>query len=87
MSKPFKQTFYITDINHNITGIPFFTKYIPTMNSLNSRIHIKNKHTRMKNTALLFSSKNKQTTTIFLLILPYIQSGTETFETTIKKSV
>ena len=54
MSKPFKQTFHITDIKHNIFGIPFFTKYIPTMNILNSRIHIKNKYTRMKNTALTF---------------------------------
>ena len=30
MSKPLKQTFHITDIKHNIIGIPFTTKYIPT---------------------------------------------------------
>ena len=32
MSKPFRQTFHITDIKHNIIGIPFITKYIPTIN-------------------------------------------------------
>ena len=53
-NKPFKQTFHITDIKHNIIGIPFITKYIPTINILNSKIHIKDKYTRMKNTALTF---------------------------------
>ena len=45
MSKPFKQTFQITDIkhNHNIIGISFITKYKPMINVLNSRIHIKDK--------------------------------------------
>ena len=52
MSKPFKKTFHITDINYNIIGMPFITKYIQTNNILNSRIHIKDKYTRMKNTAL-----------------------------------
>ena len=28
LNKPFKQTFHITDIKHNIFGIPFITKYI-----------------------------------------------------------
>ena len=61
MSKPFKQTFHITDIKHNIIGIPFITKYIPTINILNSRIHIKDKYTRTKNTALFFFGRiNKQ---------------------------
>ena len=32
LNKPFKQTFYITDIKHNIIGIPIITKYIPTIN-------------------------------------------------------
>ena len=32
LNKPFKQTFHITDIKHNIIGIPFITKYIPTIN-------------------------------------------------------
>ena len=30
LSKPFKQTFKITDIKHNIIQVPFITKYIPT---------------------------------------------------------
>ena len=48
MSKPFKQIFHITDIKHNIIGTPFITKYIPTINFLNSKVHIKDKYTRMK---------------------------------------
>ena len=32
LNKPFKQTFHITDIKHNIIGIPFITKYVPTTN-------------------------------------------------------
>ena len=61
MSKPFKQTFHITDIKHKIIVIPFITKYIPTINILNSRIHIKNKYTTMKNTASTFFQRlNKQ---------------------------
>ena len=54
LNKPFKQTFHITDIKHNIIGIPIITKYIPTIDILNSKIHIKDKNTRMKNTALKF---------------------------------
>ena len=61
MSKPFKQTFQITDIKHNIIEIPFITKYIPTRNILNSQVHIKDIHTRMKNTSLTFFQRiNKQ---------------------------
>ena len=61
LNKPFKQTFHITDIKHNIIGIPFITKYIPTINILNSKLHIKDKYTKMKNTALTFFQKlNKQ---------------------------
>ena len=48
MSKPLKQTSHITDIKNNIIGIPFITKYIPTVNILNSRIHIKDNYTTMK---------------------------------------
>ena len=60
-NKPFKQTFHITDIKHNIIGIPFITKYIPTKNILNSKIHIKDKYTKTKNTALTFFQRlNKQ---------------------------
>ena len=43
LNKPFKQTFHITDMKHNIIGIPFITNYIPTINILNSKIHIKDK--------------------------------------------
>ena len=57
ISKPFKQTFHITDIKHNIIGIPFITKNIPTTNILNSENHTKDKNTRMKNTSLTFSKE------------------------------
>ena len=61
LNKPFKQIFHITDIKHNIIGIPFISKYIPTINILNSKIHIKDKHTKTKNTALTFLQRfNKQ---------------------------
>ena len=61
LNKPFKQTFHITDIKHNIIGIPFITKYIPTINLLDSKINIKDKYTRRQNTALTFFQKmNKQ---------------------------
>ena len=54
LNKPFKQIFHITDIKHNIIGIPFISKYIPTINILNSKILIKDKYTKTKNTALTF---------------------------------
>ena len=61
LNKPFKQTFHITDIQHNIIGIPFITKYITTINILNSKIYIKDKYTKTKNTALTFFQRlNKQ---------------------------
>ena len=61
LNKPFKQTFHITDIKHNIIGIPFITKYIPTINILNSKLHIKDNYTKIKNTALTFFERlNKQ---------------------------
>ena len=31
LNKPFKQIFHITDKKHNSIGIPFITKYIPTI--------------------------------------------------------
>ena len=34
LNKPFKQTFHITDIKHNIISIPCITKYIPKINNL-----------------------------------------------------
>ena len=45
LNKPFKQIFHITDVKHNIIGIPFITKYIPTINILDSKINIKDKNT------------------------------------------
>ena len=61
LNKPFKLTFHITNIKHNINGIPFITKYIPTINILNNKLHIKDKYTKVKNTALTFFQRlNKQ---------------------------
>ena len=61
LNKPFKQIFHITDIKHNIIGIPFISKYIATINILNSKILIKDKYTKTKNTALTFFQRlNKQ---------------------------
>ena len=61
LSKPFKQMFHINDIKHNIIGILFIPKYIPTINILNSWIHIKDKYIKTKNTALTFFQRlNKQ---------------------------
>ena len=61
LNKPFKQTFHITDKKHNIIGIPFITKNIPTISILDSKIIIKDKFTRMSNTALTFFQRiNKQ---------------------------
>ena len=61
LNKPFKQIFHITDIKHKIIGIPFISKYIPTINILNSKTLIKDKYTKTKNTALTFFQRtNKQ---------------------------
>ena len=48
LNKPFKQIFHITDIKHNIIGIPFISKFIPTINILNSKLLIKDKNTKTK---------------------------------------
>ena len=74
LNKPFKQTFHITDIKHNIIGIPFISKHIPTINILNSKIHIKDKYTKTKNTALTFFQRLNKQPTILLKILPHLQS-------------
>ena len=47
LNKPFKQTLHITDIKHNIFATPFITKYIATINILDSNINIKYKYTRI----------------------------------------
>ena len=54
LNKPFKQTFHITDIKFKIIEITFITKYIPTINRLDSKINLKDKYTGMNNTALTF---------------------------------
>ena len=46
LNKPFEHTFPITDIKHNIIGISFITKYIPTKNILDSKKNIKDKYTK-----------------------------------------
>ena len=59
LNKPFKQIFHTIDIKHNIIGIPFISKYIPTINILNNTNQ--NKYTKTKNTALTFFQRlNKQ---------------------------
>ena len=61
LNKPFKLIIHITDFNHNIIGIPFISKHIPTINILNSKILIKDKYTKTKNTDLTFFQRlNKQ---------------------------
>ena len=61
LTKLFKQIFHITDIKHNIFGIPFISKYIPTINILNNKIHIKDKYIKTKKNAALtfFQRLNK----------------------------
>ena len=87
LNKPFKQTFHITDIKHNIIGIPFITKYNPTINILNSKLHIKDKYARTKNTSLTFFQRLNKQPPFFLQILSYLQSGTKIPETTIRKCI
>ena len=61
LNKPFKRIFHITDIKHNIIGIPFTSKNIPTINIIKSKILIKDEYTKTKNTALTFFQRlNKQ---------------------------
>ena len=86
LNKPFKQIFHITDIKHNIIGIPFISKYIPTINILNSKIHIKDIDKNNKYSPNILS-KIKQTTTIFFKILSHLQSKTERLETTIREYI
>ena len=75
MSKRFKQTFHITDIKHNIIGIPFNTKYISTINISKSRIHIRDKYTRMKNTALTFYQRINKQPPFFSKLYPIRNQG------------
>ena len=68
-NKSFKQIFHITDIKHNIIGIPFISKYIPTINIHNSKILVKDKYTK-KNTALTFFQRLNKQPTFFSKIYP-----------------
>ena len=70
LNKPFKQLFHITDIKHNIIGIPFISKYIPTVNILNSKILIKDKYTKTKNTALTFFQRLNEQPPFFSKFYP-----------------
>ena len=73
LNKPFKQIFHITDIKYNIIGIPFISKYIPTINILNSKILIKDKYTKTKETSLTFFQRlNKTTSHSFQNSIQYI---------------
>ena len=40
----FKQIFQFRDIKNNLIGIPFITKYIPTVNLLKIKVLIKRKY-------------------------------------------
>ena len=79
LNKPFKQTFHITDIKHNIIGIPCITEYIPKINILNSKYHTKDKYTRIKNTSLTFFQRLNKQPPFFSKIYPlYNQKISET---------
>ena len=70
LNKPFKHIFHITDIKHNIIGIPFISEYIPTINILINKIHIKDKYTKTKNTALTFFQRLNKQPPLFSKIYP-----------------
>ena len=87
LNKPFKQIFHITDNKHNIIGIPFISKYIPTNNILISKIHFRDKYTKTKNTALTFFQRLNKQPPFFFKILSHLQSTMETPETTIRNYI
>ena len=61
LHKPSKQLFHITDITHNILGLTYISKYIPTINNLNSKLHITDKYAKLNFTSLtFFQSMNRQ---------------------------
>ena len=70
LKKPFEQIFHFTDIKHNIIGIPFISQYIPTINILNSKILIKDKYTKTKNTALTFFQRSNKQPPFFSKLYP-----------------
>ena len=70
LNKPFKQTFHFTDIKHNVVGIPFINKKIPTINILNSKVHIKEKNTKIKKSSLTFFQRLKKQPPFFSKFYP-----------------
>ena len=52
-------------------GKPFISKYIPTINILNSKIHIKDKYTKTKNTALTFFQRLNKQPPFFQNFIPF----------------
>ena len=72
LNKLFKQIFHIKDIKRNFVGIPLITKYIPTINIVNSKLHIKDKYTRMNKTSLtFFQTLNKKPPIFSKIYLTY----------------
>ena len=71
LNKPFKETFHLPAIKHNIIGIPFITKYIPTNKILDTRINIKDKYTRMQNTGLTFFQRMNKQPSFFSKFCPF----------------
>ena len=60
LSKPFKQMFHITEIKNKFVGILFITEYVPTINILSNKLHMKVKYTRIiKEYQNIFQSLNK----------------------------
>ena len=70
LNNQFKQTIHITDIKHNIIGIPFITKYIPNIKLLDSKIIMKDNYIRMQNTALTFFQRMNNYATFFSKFYP-----------------
>ena len=58
LDKPLLQIFHLTAIKRNIVGVPFITKSIPTINILNSRLHIKEKYTKQLLHPYFFSEES-----------------------------
>ena len=47
--KPFKQIFLKSDFKHNLIGIPFIKKYVPTIKFSHSELQFKRRHTIINN--------------------------------------
>ena len=83
LNRPFKQIFHIKDMNYNF--FENITKQIPTIIVLNSKLHVKDKYTRKNITSLTFFQRIFKQLALFVKILPYTQSTTQTLETIIRK--